>query len=336
VIVTLTPNPSLDRTLEVERFELGAVLRAQQGRVEPGGKGINVALTLHAHGHEARAVLPCGGREGDHLAALLQEEGMEVVSVPIAGTVRTNVAIVDANGTVTKVNEPGPRLTDDEVEQLLNAAVTEATATDAGASWVVGSGSLPPNAPVELFATLTRRAHEAGSRVVIDAAGSPLAAAIEAGPDLVKPNREALAEVTGLPVTTIGEAITASEQLRDRGVGAVLVSLAEDGAVLVDDHGALHGYVSVRASRSSVGAGNATLAGYLTVDGERHRALRAAVAFGAAAASMPGSKPPAPADLRADRVVIIDPPELRRVLRSATPTVIEVPPRSSRRTPILP
>lgn len=331
MIVTLTPNPSLDRTLEVERFELGAILRAQKGRVEPGGKGINVALTLHAHGHDARAVLPCGGREGEQLTALLRDEGMEPVSVPIDGNVRTNVAIVDANGTVTKVNEPGPQLTDDEVEQLLEATVAQ---TDA--SWVVGSGSLPPHAPVGLFADLTRRAHEAGSRVAIDASGPSLAAAIEAGPDLVKPNREALAEATGMKVTTIGEAIAAAEQLRERGVGAVLAGLGEDGVILVDDQGAVHGYVSVRLSRSSVGAGNATLAGYLSVDrDDRQQSLRAAVAFGAAAASLPGSKPPAPADVRPDRVVVTDPPELRRVLRSATPTIIGVPPRSSRKAPMI-
>lgn len=332
MIVTLTPNPSLDRTLEVERFELGAILRAQGGRVEPGGKGVNVALTLHAHGHDARAVLPCGGREGDHLAALLRDEGMDPVVVAVEGNVRTNVAIVDANGTVTKVNEPGPQLTDEEIEQLLEATVAQ---TDA--SWVVGSGSLPPDAPVELFATLTRRAREAGSRVAIDASGPSLTAAVEAGPDLVKPNREALVEATGSKVATIGEAIAAAEQLRERGAGAVLASLGEDGVILVDDQGAIHGYVSVRVSRSSVGAGNAALAGYLTVDrDDRERALRAAVAFGAAAASLPGSKPPAPADIRPARVVVTDPPELRRVLRSATPTVIGVPPRSSRKTPILP
>jgi 1-phosphofructokinase len=331
VIVTLTPNPSLDRTLEVERLELGAVLRARDGRVEPGGKGINVALTLHVHGHETQVVMPCGGREGDHLSSLLEDVGIEPISVRIDGNVRTNVAIVDANGTVTKVNEPGPRLTDDEIEQLLDATVT-----DTGAAWVVGSGSLPPHAPVELFATLTRRAHDAGSLVAIDAEGAALSAAVDAGPDLVKPNREALAEVTGRKVTTIGEAIAAAQQLRERGVGAVLASLGEDGVVLVDDQGALHGYVSVRLSRSSVGAGNATLAGYLTAAGDRQRAIRAATAFGAAAASMPGSKPPAPADIRPDRVRVTDPPEQRRVLRSATPTVIGVPPRSTRKAPILP
>jgi 1-phosphofructokinase len=333
MIITVTPNPSLDRTLEVDRLDVGGVFRSRARRVEPGGKGINVALTLHVHGHPVSTVMPCGGAEGDQLVRLLREAGLEPVTVPIDGDVRANVAIVDADGTVTKVNEPGPEFTDEEVDALLDAVVAE---MDEDTEWVVASGSLPPGAPADFFATLVHRAHDAGCRVVVDAAGAALTAAVDAGPDLVKPNREALAEVTGLPVTTIGEAVAAAEQLRERGVGAVLASLSEDGAILVDEHGALHGYASVRLSRSSVGAGNATLAGYLTgADGDRETALRLAVAFGAAAASQPGSKSPEPADLQPGQVLITNPPELHRVLRSATPTEIRVPPRSMRRTPIL-
>jgi 1-phosphofructokinase len=331
VIVTVTPNPSLDRTLEVERVELGEVLRAQTRLVEPGGKGINVALTLHAHGHETVTVMPCGGAEGEQLGKLLRDEGLETITVPIAGIVRANVAIVEGNGTVTKVNEPGPELTDREIDQLIAAVVDVA-----GAEWVVAGGSLPPGAPSELFAELTERAHEAGSRVAIDASGAALAAAIESRPDVVKVNRLALAEVTGLPVTTIGEAVTAGEQLRERGAGVVLASLSEDGAVLVDEYGALHAFMAVRKSRSSVGAGNATLAGYLiAADGDRATAIRTAVAFGAAATALPGSQAPTPADVRAERVVVNDPPEARRVLRSASATEIGVPPRSSRKVPIV-
>jgi 1-phosphofructokinase len=318
VIITVTPNPSLDRTLEVDRFERGEVLRANSRRVEPGGKGINVARALHAHGHEVLAVLPCGGREGEHLVGLLGVEGITPVIVPIAGSVRANVSIVEPDGTVTKVNEPGPTLDEDEIERLLATV-----AGGHGATWVVASGSLTPGTPTGLFAALTERAHAGGSRVVVDSSGAPLAAAIAACPDLVKPNLEELEEVTGLPVRTIGEAITAARQLRDRGVATVLASLGEDGALLVDAQGALHARVEVATPRSSVGAGDATLAGYLTAaDTDRVNALRVAVAFGAAAVALPGSQMPIPTEVRPDLVEVTDLVELDlgRVLRSAPVT----------------
>jgi 1-phosphofructokinase len=316
MIITVTPNPSLDRTLEAADFERGEVLRAHTRRVEPGGKGINVARALHAHGHEVLAVLPCGGHEGEHLVDLLAAAGITPVLVPIAGSVRANVTIVEPDGSVTKVNEPGPTLDEDEIERLL--------ATVAGghrASWVVASGSLPPGAPTDLFAALTERAHLGGSRVVVDSSGAPLAAALAAGPDLVKPNLEELSEVTGIEVLTLGDAITAAQQLRRRGVAVVLASLGEDGALLVDEHGALHAHASVATPRSSVGAGDATLAGYLTAAGsDRGTAIRVAVAFGAAAVALPGSQMPRPPDVRPDLVEVTDDPELDRVLRSASTT----------------
>jgi 1-phosphofructokinase len=318
MIITLTPNPSLDRTLEVGRFARGGVLRARARRVEPGGKGINVARALHAHGHEVLAVLPCGGGEGEQLVRLLTAEGLTPVIVPIADHVRANVAIVEPDGTVTKVNEPGPTLDADEIERLL-ATVAEGH----GATWVVGSGSLPPGCSDGLFAALTERAHGGGSRVVIDSSGTPLSEALAARPDLVKPNLEELTEVTGLPVRTLGEAVAAARLLRQRGVATVLASLGEDGALLVDEVGALHAHVAVAAPRSSVGAGDATLAGYLTAaELGRRDALRMAVAFGAAAVALPGSQMPGPSDVRPGLVEVTDLDELDpdRVLCSAPST----------------
>jgi 1-phosphofructokinase len=321
MIVTVTPNPSLDRTLEVDRLERGEVLRANGRRVEPGGKGINVARSLHAHGHAVLAAFPCGGAEGEQFVSLLRSEGLRLATVPIQGSVRANVAIVEPDGTVTKVNEPGPGLTDEEVDRLLATVADEP-----GADWVVGSGSLPPDTTPELFAALTRRAKRNGSRVAIDSSGAPLAAAIAAGPDLLKPNLDELAEATGLVVATLGDVVQAAEQLRARGVGAVLASLGEDGAVLVDATGALHAHQAVEHPRSSVGAGDATLAGYLTAAHlDRATALRVAVAFGAAAVALPGSQMPGPDHVRPDRVELTDPPDLRHVLRSTAVGAVDVP-----------
>jgi 1-phosphofructokinase len=200
VIVTVTPNPSLDRTLEVEALERGAVHRARRTLVQPGGKGINVSRALQANHVATRAIVPVGGPDGEQLLDALVERGLDVVAVPTAGDVRTNVTLVEPDGTVTKINAPGHRLSHAEVESLAKVTVTAIE----GADWVAGCGSLPPGAPIDLYADLTSRAHAEGARVAIDTSGEPLVAALAARPDLVKPNLEELVEATsGSPLVSI-------------------------------------------------------------------------------------------------------------------------------------
>src|SRR5690606_23287284 len=149
----------------------------------------------------------------------IEDAGLDPVVVPVDGPVRENVAIVEPDGTVTKVNEPGPRF-DDAVAEALLAATAEAASE---ARWVVGSGSLPPGAPVDLYAQLVRRVRDRGCRVAIDTSGDPLAAAVDAGPDLVKPNHDELAALTGVAVRTFGDVVSAARTLLERGVGTALV-----------------------------------------------------------------------------------------------------------------
>jgi len=306
----VTPNPSVDRTIEVDTLVRGAVLRARAGRVDAGGKGVNVARALAANGHKARAVLPSGGAEGAQLAALIAMEGIEAVSVPIAAPVRANVSVVEPDGTVTKLNEPGPALSPDEVEALVSATVTAAR----DASWVVGCGSLPPGVPDDFYARLVRLLRDAGVPVAVDTSGPALVAVLPAQPVLVKPNAEELAEAAGRPVATLGDAIEAAQELRRRGAGAVVASLGADGAVLVDEGGAVHGEAPVARARSTVGAGDAMLAGFLAAGGAGRDALAEALAWGAAATSLPGSRMPTPADLDRAAVRIHDRPEMDRPL----------------------
>lgn len=299
MIVTVTANPSVDRTLAVAALERGAVLRATAHQLDPGGKGINVARALHRHGHDVRAVLPSGGPDGARLVDLLRTSGVTPVVVPIGGEVRANVTIVEPDGTTTKVNERGPTLSIAEVGALLDATAAAAT----GATWVVVSGSLPPGAPDDLVAELVARARASGSRTAVDTSGAPLAAAVLTGPDLVKPNTEELAEVTGRTLRTVGDALEAARELHTGGVATVLASLGSVGALLVDASGARHAHLHVARTRSSVGAGDATLAGYLlAADDGPAAALASAVAFGAAAVALPGSRMPGPEDIRLDLV----------------------------------
>jgi 1-phosphofructokinase len=293
VIVTLTANPSVDRTVEVARLRPGRVMRALSARVDAGGKGVNVARALAANDHKAVAVLPSGGAEGVQLVALLAQTGLDIVAVPVANAVRANVTIVEPGGTTTKINEPGPRLRRAEARAL--AAATLETAR--GADWTVLCGSLPPGIPDDFYADLVRLLHAAGTRVAVDTSGPALVATLAAGPDLVKPNRDELADATGCAIGTLGDVARAGRMMVAAGAAAVLASLGPDGAMLVTDDGCWLGTGPVREPRSTVGAGDALLAGFLGAGAKGPAALVDALAYGCAAISLPGSRMPQPADL---------------------------------------
>ncbi|MFJ8023564.1 1-phosphofructokinase family hexose kinase [Streptomyces sp. NPDC096311] len=312
MIVTLTLNPSVDRTLVVERLAHGAVQRASSGWSEPSGKGVNVSLALRTHGIATRAVLPIGGPNGRRLAEMLDEAGIDHVNVPIAGNIRTNVSLLEPDGKVTKVNEPGPTLSADEVEALLDATLKAASQ----ASWLVGSGSLPHGASPDLYARLVHRAHDAGLRIAIDSSGPPLLAALPAGPDLIKPNAHELAEAADMPVTTVGQAVDAARRLQERGARTILASLGADGALLVEEDLVQHAEAIVENPQSAVGAGDALLSGFLAGGASGGTALRTALAWAATALQQPGTLLGADIDEDSFKLVFHDRPQLHRQLRA--------------------
>ncbi|SOC56623.1 1-phosphofructokinase family hexose kinase [Ornithinimicrobium cerasi] len=343
MIVTLTPNPSIDRSISLPQLLHGEVNRASASRVDPGGKGINVSRAIAAQGSRTLAVLPAGGPEGALMVELLRAAGVDHLTVPVAGTLRMNVALLEPDGTTTKVNEPGPSLTDADVEALLARTVegyvaatstststgtstATSTSTSAGTAagdgsasgWVVGCGSLPPGAPVELFAMLVERARAVGARVAVDSSGAPLAAAVQAGPDLIKPNLEELEELVGAALPTLADVGRAAEELVRRGVGRVVVSLGGDGALVVGPDGTAHASAAVAVPLSTVGAGDCLLAGVLhALDGGLGPgdALAAGVRWGSAAVALPGSAVPTAADVAAVHAVLTPDPDLTTALR---------------------
>lgn len=290
MIVTLTPNPSIDRTIAVDRLDVGEVNRAHSVLVDPGGKGVNVSRALAAHGVATTAILPLGGPDGDLLSSLLDAVGLPHVAVGISGNTRTNVAIVDPRGGTTKVNEPGPELTDVEV-----AALRAAVPRDAG--WVVLCGSLPQGTDVSLFTDLVA---EHPGRVVVDTSGAPLAAAVAATPYLVKPNREELEELLGRRLVRLGDVRGACRELVAGGISVVVASLGADGALLTTADGDWLAKAPVANPLSTVGAGDCLLAGVLSglaEDLPPSDALARGVAWGSAAVSLPGSRVPGPDDV---------------------------------------
>lgn len=297
-VVTLTANPSLDRTLELPGPVVpGAVIRLVSTTTEPGGKGVNVARALAAAGADVVSVLPAADR--DPIVTALLALGLELATVPLPGLVRTNYTLVGPDGSTTKLNEPGTPLDDATRSALAEVLLARA----AGARWVVLSGSLPPGTPTDWYAQLVPSLRAGGARVAVDTSEAPLRALLDAGPeaapDLLKPNTEELAQLAGVREEDIladpAAALAAVATLHARGVAEVLLTLGAEGAVLSTGEELWSAVPPAITVRSTVGAGDSSLAGYLLADlagappAER---LRTAVAYGAASASLPGSAVP--------------------------------------------
>ncbi|WP_203579691.1 1-phosphofructokinase family hexose kinase [Microbacterium hibisci] len=319
MIVTLTANPSLDRTITLPAaLRVGDVQSAASAREDAGGKGINVARAVTAAGEECTAVLPLA--IGDPFAAALREANVHTHRVAVAGAVRANLAITDPAGVTTKLNLPGAGLSPDEVGGVIDAVV----AASVGARWLVLAGSLPPGAGEDLYVRViaaVRAAHGAASPLVaVDTSGAALAAVVADGaPDLIKPNDEELSELAG---ATLGQADAGAiadiaRTIVPTRARSALITLGARGALLVDADGAWAATPPPIQVVSTVGAGDSSLAGYVlaaTRGAGPEERLRLAVRYGAAAASLPGTQAPAPADLPSGDV-----PVTRLAEHSSTP-----------------
>ena len=315
MIVTVTPNPSIDRTvtLPVELVR-GAVHRVSSVSSEPGGKGVNVARALRLAGIDVITVLPAG--DHDPILAALRAIDVEFHRVPVTAAVRTNLAITEYDGTTTKINEPGAVVEPVDIDALTQAVAEHARA----AQWVVLSGSLPPGMSDGWYSDMVVALRPYGCKVAVDTSDGPLAALAanldRAAPDLIKPNSEELAGLSGVTAESLESAVrrgdsapvvSAARRLIDRGVGAVLATLGAAGAVLVDADGAWLATPPPITPRSTVGAGDSALAGYLRahIDGaDAPLRLQMAVAYGSGAAALPGTALPSPGQINLDDVVV--------------------------------
>ena len=332
MILTLTPNPSLDRTVSLAGpLQRGAVQRLTDVVMEPGGKGVNVARVLSNSGRAATAVLPAAEHD-PILTALgaLELPGLTVHPVPVAGAARINTAVTEPDGTTTKLNELGAGLSEEEIAAVEHALLETLATTPlpAGASphhWAVMSGSLPPGVPTNWYARLVGLLREAapGLRIAVDTSDEPLAALAaelpDSAPDLIKPNGEELGQLAGLPADramaleegavegNYDPVVDAARLLVGLGIGAVMVTLGPAGAVLVTADGAWHATAPEVPVVSTVGAGDSSVAGYILADvngGDEAERLRTAMAYGSAAASLPGTTLPTPADLPEQAAIV--------------------------------
>ncbi|MFC8271419.1 1-phosphofructokinase family hexose kinase [Streptomyces sp. NPDC057271] len=255
MILTVTLNTALDLTYRVPALTPHASHRVTQVIERPGGKGLNVARVLAALGHETVVTGFAGGSTGEILRGHLTATPVRDELVPIAGPTRRTVAIADTTtGDTTQLNEPGPAITPAEWTTL----TARYTHLLADASAVALCGSLPPGIHVGAYAELIRLARSAGVPVLLDTSGEPLRRGIAARPDLVKPNADELAQLTGSR-----EPHRATRDARRRGAHAVVSSLGPQGMLAATPDGLWHAAPPAPVKGNPTGAGDSAVAGLL-------------------------------------------------------------------------
>lgn len=285
MIVTVTLNAALDVTYVVPELQPHASHRVTSVSQVGGGKGVNVASVLAQQGRPVMATGLLGGATGAVVRADLDARGLAHRFSPVAGETRRAVTVVsEAHGDATVFNEPGPSVTEQEWQGFL--ADLRALLGEVRPQVVVASGSLPPGTPTDAYAAVVRLAREAGALSVVDTSAGPLLAALPAAPDLVKPNRDELAEVTGEAGLLVG-----ARRLLDLGAREVVVSAGPDGLLDVTAGGGVwRAHLDAPLTGNPTGAGDAAVAALAAglAEGRTAReALADAVAWSAAAVLHP-------------------------------------------------
>jgi 1-phosphofructokinase len=259
MIITVTLNPALDKTARVDVMKPNALNRLRNVTLNAGGKGVNVSAMIRALGGESIAVGFAGGGAGEELLSLIAQKGLHADFVPIAAVTRTNLKVIDHNGALTELNEPGPHISGDEwaaMEQKL-AGLTEKGST------VVLSGSLPAGLGKDTYQKLSAMLRQIGAAVFLDADGEAFKLALENGsdaiPDYIKPNRFELLQYFGLADDDrVGDAKLTElcRSLLDKGIKLVALSMGGEGAIFANKNGVWRSPAVPVDLRSTVGAGD--------------------------------------------------------------------------------
>ena len=290
-IVTLTMNPALDIATATDVIEPSKKLRCEAPRYDPGGGGINVARAAHMLGGDALAVFPTGGASGQMIEALLREEGVPHLAVPVPGITRESLAVVERqSGRQYRFLLPGPALGERDQERLLDVL---AARTAAQTMFVVASGSLPPGVPSDFYARVARLARDRGARFALDSSGDALTGA-GTGVFLIKASLRELGQLRGMTIAGDAAQEEAARAIIAEGRCEVLVvSLGPDGALLATKEGCRRFPAARIAAVGSVGAGDSMLAGILVAlarGWELAEAVRFGIAAGSAALLRPGTE----------------------------------------------
>lgn len=282
MIFTLTPNPSIDRSLTIPEIRFNAVLRSQKVRLDWGGKGFNVSRSLQQFGIESLAMAWVGGGSGKMLADGLQKMGIQTDFVWVDEETRTNTMIIEADGGWhIKVNEPGPPISKSDVDQLFQKVETYAKKGDL---WIL-SGSLPPDVPETFYGDLIKLLKSRGAKVVLDASGVPLRLGCKEAPFLVKINIFEASQMVGFAIEDTEDAKRAALPFLRMGVTVFGLTMGDAGFLLANQKTMVYASAPRITVRNAAGSGDSLLAGLIYAQGQGLdlvEAARWAVATGSA------------------------------------------------------
>lgn len=287
-IRVIGPNPAMDRTEEIEHFQPHEVNRAYASSPRAGGKSFIVARALRRLGHQVALYGFLGGLTGQYLRAESDKLGIQDRHTTVAGDTRINSILVDRRtGRATVVNEPGPAVSADDVHRLLDALRADLQPADI----VVLTGSLPPGAPLALYAELIELARARGARTIVDADGAVLSLAAEARPWAIKCNLLEFRTISDHAPAQIGTdderdaLLRAMSDVVASGVDLVIVTLGGDGLMAATATHGFHVSAPQVLAKNPTGSGDTFLAAFVAACAE-DTPLAGALRHGAAAASL--------------------------------------------------
>ena len=257
MIITVSMNPAIDKTVEVSRLLPGGLNRILKVEYDAGGKGINVSKTIRELGGESIATGFLGGNAGKTIENVLNERNIQNDFIWVDGETRTNTKVFEENGEVTELNEPGPIIGEEQMKKLMNKLEEYA---DENALFIL-AGSIPNGVDKHIYAKIIRLVHTKGAKVLLDADGELFRNSLAAGPDMIKPNRVELEEYAGIDYRASDEEILQmARDLLAKGMKTVAVSMGKSGAMIVREGFEVRcPALSVKA-HSTVGAGDAMVA----------------------------------------------------------------------------
>lgn len=293
MIITVTMNPAIDKTVEIEQLVPNGLNRIQKVEYDAGGKGINVSKTIHELGGESLAMGFLGGNAGKTIENVLTSWNIQHDFIWVEGETRTNTKVFEKSGGVTELNEPGPVINEAQVEELIQK-ICEHTDKE---TLVVLAGSIPAGVDKNIYAAITESVHEKGGSVLMDADGELFRNALKASPDIIKPNQVELEEYIGADYRlSMGELKALAEKFQNNGIKTVAISMGKGGAMIVrDKFVARCPALSVKA-HSTVGAGDAMVAALAYSWDKKlgdEETVRLCMATSAGAVTTVGTKPPA-------------------------------------------
>ena len=292
MIVTVTMNPAIDKTIEIDRLNRGNLNRIEKIEYDAGGKGINVSKTIRELGGESIATGFLGGNAGRVIEEVLDSRGIKHDFVWVEGETRTNTKVCEQDGTVTELNEKGPEITPEQLTNLLEKLDDLA---DDNVLFIL-AGSIPGNMEKDIYARIIERVHKKGAKVLLDADGELFRKGLEQKPDMIKPNQWEIEELQGFSHgVSDKELINTAKKMQTDGIDTVVISLGKNGALFVCGNYVAKGMPLKVDVHSTVGAGDAMVAAMaysFEKKMEPRETARLCMAVSAGAVMTVGTKPP--------------------------------------------